>query len=75
MVDLGDRRTAIAVVYSRTCDHKYAHEVDDMFEFLVKSVEELRTTHNVLIVGDFNARLGGLVGDTGQNANGPAETR
>ena len=65
------RHIAVGVVYSRTSESKYAHEVDDMYEFLIQSVCELRVTHDVIVMGDFNARTGQMVGDTATNENGP----
>ena len=64
------RKLACAVVYSRTSEERYGHVVDELYEFLVESVNKLKTSHEIVVMGDFNSRIGEIVGDRKVNENG-----
>ena len=63
------RDLVISTIYCRNAEQKYEEEISEFYEQLTQDTLKYTANSDVLILGDFNARLGLLTGDHAENSN------
>ena len=63
------RDLTIGTIYCRNAEQKYKDEISEFYEVLTRDTLKYAAAGDVLLLGDFNARLGDLTGDHAVNSN------